>query len=187
MKRCGWCGDDTLYQKYHDEEWGVPQYDSLTLFEMINLEGAQAGLSWITILRKREHYRKLFFSFQPEKIITLTEEDVNRLLLDSGIVRNRRKVEGVIKNAHAYLQMKENGEDFSAFCWSFVNGTPMQNNWNSISDIPSETKESIALSKALKKKGFTFVGPTIVYAFMQASGLVNDHITSCFRYPKNEN
>lgn len=185
MKRCDWCGSDELYQKYHDEEWGIPQYDSLKLFELINLEGAQAGLSWITILRKREHYQKVFLNFQPEKIIQMTEDDVNRLLLDTGIVRNRRKVEGVIKNAHAYLKMKENGEDFSAFCWSFVEGTPMQNHWDTIYETPSQTKESVALSKALKKKGFTFVGPTIVYAFMQAAGLVNDHITSCFRYPKN--
>ncbi|XP_075987197.1 DNA-3-methyladenine glycosylase 1-like [Anticarsia gemmatalis] len=177
--RCGWLTDDPLYIKYHDEEWGKPEYDNFNLFEMLCLEGQQAGLSWLTILKKRENYRKHFCKFNPHKIAKLTEENMRKLINEAGIVRHKGKIEAIKNNAKCFVQMEENGEDFSNFIWSFVNHTPVINNWNSNAEIPSETSTSIALSKALKKRGFKYVGATICYAFMQACGLVNDHINSC--------
>lgn len=182
MQRCSWCGDDPQYVAYHDEEWGVPVYDDRELFELINLEGAQAGLSWITILRKRDNYRKAFDQFDPEKIVTYDQAKTEELLQDPGIVRNRLKVQGVVTNARLYLEMQEQGESFSEFLWSFVDGKPIKNAFKDLSEVPASTERSDAMSKALKKKGFKFVGSTICYAFMQASGMVNDHFTSCFRY-----
>jgi DNA-3-methyladenine glycosylase I len=177
--RCSWCGTDPLYTAYHDEEWGVPLYDNQTLFEFLILEGAQAGLSWITVLRKRENYRAAFDNFDPEKIARYTEAKKAKLLLNEGIIRNRLKIESTVKNAKAYLAMQKNGEDFSEFVWSFVGGKPQNNKRSNMSEIPASTPESDAMSKALKKKGFNFVGSTICYAFMQATGMVNDHIVNC--------
>ena len=181
-QRCGWCGDDPLYVAYHDEEWGVPCRDSRLLFEFLNLEGAQAGLSWITVLRKRDHYRKVFDEFDPERIAAYGDRKVRDLLDDPGIIRNRLKVNAFIKNARAYLEMESRGEDFSDYLWGFVEGTPVINEFRSLSEIPANTPVSDAMSKDLRKRGFTFVGSTICYAFMQACGMVNDHETSCFRY-----
>jgi len=180
--RCAWCGTDPLYMSYHDTEWGTPLYDNQKLFEFLILEGAQAGLSWITVLRKRENYRKAFDNFNPEKIARYTDAKKAKLLLNEGIIRNRLKIDSAIKNANAYLAMQKNGEDFSEFLWSFVGGKPKQNKWNSMSQIPAFTPESDAMSKALKQKGFNFIGSTICYAFMQATGMVNDHIVDCYRY-----
>jgi DNA-3-methyladenine glycosylase I len=180
--RCSWCGTDPLYMEYHDKEWGVPLYDNQKLFEFLILEGAQAGLSWITVLRKRENYRKAFDNFDPVKIARYTEAKKAKLLLNEGIIRNRLKIESAVKNAQAYLAMKKNDEDFSEFLWSFVNGKPKQNKLKSMSHAQASTIESDAMSKALKKKGFNFVGSTICYAFMQATGMVNDHLTTCHRY-----
>lgn len=180
--RCAWCGTDPLYMDYHDKEWGTPLYDNQKLFEFLILEGAQAGLSWITVLRKRENYRKAFDNFIPEKIARYSDAKKAKLLLNEGIIRNRLKVDSTIKNAQAYLAMQKNGEDFSEFLWSFVGGKPIQNKWTSLSQIPASTPESDAMSKALKQKGFNFVGSTICYAFMQATGMVNDHVLSCHRY-----
>ncbi len=189
MQRCSWCGEDEQYQAYHDEEWGVPVYDDLKLFEMLNLEGAQAGLSWITVLRKREHYRKVFDGFDPEKIAKYTQVKREKLLADAGIIRNKLKVNAFIVNAQLYLEMQERalrgeGPTFSEFLWSFVNGTPKINHPKTMADVPATTAESDALSKALKKLGFKFTGSTICYAFMQACGMVNDHAVDCFRYGK---
>jgi DNA-3-methyladenine glycosylase I len=180
--RCGWCGDDPLYVQYHDEDWGVPVYDDQQLFAKLVLDGAQAGLSWITILRKRENYWQAFDQFDPEKIARYDEAKIAELLQNPGIVRNRLKVNSAVKNARGYLQIQEEHGSFSDFLWQFVDGKPIQNEWQTLSEIPAETKESQAMSKALKKQGFTFVGPTIIYAFMQAVGMVNDHVVSCFRY-----
>jgi DNA-3-methyladenine glycosylase I len=180
--RCPWCGTDPLYMDYHDKEWGTPLYDNQKLFEFLILEGAQAGLSWITVLRKRENYRNAFDNFNPEKIARYTEAKKAKLLLNEGIIRNRLKIDSAIKNAQAYLAMKKNGEDFSEFLWSFVNGKPKQNKWTNLSQVPASTPESDAMSKALKQKGFNFVGSTICYALMQATGMVNDHTVSCYRY-----
>lgn len=180
--RCPWCGDDPLYVAYHDTEWGVPLYDKRKLFEFLLLEGAQAGLSWITVLRKRENYRAAFDNFAPEKIARYTPAKVEKLLQNEGIIRNRLKVESAIRNAKAYLAMEQAGEDFSEFLWSFVGGKPVQNQLRSMKDAEASTAASDAMSKALKKKGFNFVGSTICYAFMQATGMVNDHLQSCFRY-----
>jgi DNA-3-methyladenine glycosylase I len=179
--RCSWPGTDPLYIDYHDREWGVPLHDDRALFELLVLEGAQAGLSWITVLRKRDHYRKVFDGFDPMKIAQYTTARVEKLLTDPGIVRNRAKVEGTVKSARAYLVIRER-ESFDSFLWRFVDGRPLVNRRRELSDVPVESKESAAMSKALKKAGFTFVGPTICYAFMQASGMVNDHLESCFRY-----
>src|SRR5690606_19017177 len=179
--RCTWCGDDPLYCEYHDTEWGVPLFDERKLFEMLILEAAQAGLSWITVLRKRENYRKAFDNFDAKKIARYTPEKIERLMQDSGIIRNRLKIQSAIQNARALLAMNENGEDFSEFLWSFVNHKPMQNTLYSMADAVATTPESDAMSKALKKKGFNFVGSTICYAFMQACGMVNDHFVDCFR------
>jgi len=182
IKRCEWCSEDPLYQDYHDKEWGVPVYDDSTLFEFLLLEGAQAGLSWITILRKRETYRKAFDNFDANKIARYTSKKHEKLLQNPGIVRNKLKVVGFTKNAKAYLQIIKEHGSFSDFIWQFTDGKIIQNKWRTLADIPSKTPESEAMSKALKKAGFTFVGPTICYAFMQATGMVNDHVTSCFRY-----
>lgn len=181
--RCGWCGTtDELYIRYHDEEWGVPIYDDQLLFAKLILDGAQAGLSWITILRKRENYWAAFDQFNPEKIARYDEAKISELLQNPGIVRNRLKVQAAIKNAQGYLDIMEKEGSFSRFLWDFVDGRPLQNSWRSLSDVPAETAVSQAMSKALKQRGFSFVGPTIVYAFMQAVGLCNDHLVECFRY-----
>lgn len=180
--RCPWCGTDPLYTTYHDDEWGTPLYDNQKLFEFLILEGAQAGLSWITVLRKRENYRAAFDNFNPEKIARYTEAKKAKLLLNEGIIRNRLKIDSAIKNAQAYLAMQKNGEDFSEFLWSFVGGKPQKNKHKNTSTVPASTPASDAMSKALKQKGFNFVGTTICYAFMQATGMVNDHIASCHKY-----
>ena len=180
-KRCAWCGDDPLYVKYHDEEWGVPVKDDKTLFEFIILEGAQAGLAWITVLRKREGYRALFDDFDANKIARYTDKKLDKLLLDPRIIRNRLKVYGARKNARAFLQIQEEKGRFSDYIWDFVDGTPIQNSWKSQSQLPATTSLSDTISKDMKKRGFTFVGSTIIYAHMQASGMVNDHTRDCFR------
>lgn len=180
--RCPWCGDDPLYMEYHDTEWGVPLYDNQKLFEFLILEGAQAGLSWITVLRKRENYRKAFDNFDPAKIARYSAAKKAKLLQNEGIIRNRLKIDSAVKNAQAYLAMQKNGEDFSEFLWSFVGGKSKQNKLKSMGQAAASTLESDAMSKALKQRGFNFVGTTICYAFMQATGMVNDHLTSCHRY-----
>jgi len=180
--RCNWCGNDPLYVDYHDSEWGVPIWDSRELFEKLILDGAQAGLSWITILRKREGYRKAFDQFNPEKMARYTDKKLERLMQNSEIVRNRLKIASARQNARAYLSIMEGAEPFSDFLWSFVDGAPQQNRWQAMADVPTTTLQAEAMSKALKKAGFNFVGPTIVYAFMQAVGMVNDHLVTCCRY-----
>jgi len=180
--RCNWCLSSDLYKSYHDEEWGVPVYDNQQLFEMLNLEGAQAGLSWITILKKRAHYQKVFDGFDPQKIARYTQKKKEKLLADAGIIRNKLKVNAFIVNAQLYLNMMDEGEDFSKFLWSFVEGKAIQNTYRLRSDVPATTPISDAMSKALKKKGFKFTGSTICYAFMQACGMVNDHTQDCFRW-----
>ena len=180
--RCAWPGSDPLYVAYHDEEWGVPVRDDRALFEALVLDGAQAGLSWITILRRREGYRRAFAGFDPERIAGWGEAEVARLLEDPGIVRNRAKVASAIRNARAYLELREAEGSFADFLWGFVGGAPIQNGRRSTGELPAETAESRAMSKALKARGFSFVGPTILYAFMQAKGLVNDHVVGCFRH-----
>jgi DNA-3-methyladenine glycosylase I len=180
--RCEWGTGDPLYVAYHDTEWGVPIHDDRRLFELLNLEGAQAGLAWITILRKRDGYRRAFDGWDPERIASYGEADVARLLADAGIVRNRAKVAAVIGNARAYLSLTDAPGAFDRYLWSFVGGRPIVNAWSALGDIPAETDASRALSRDLKHRGFGFVGPTIVYAFMQSAGLVNDHVVSCFRY-----
>jgi DNA-3-methyladenine glycosylase I len=181
-KRCWWCGEDPLYQAYHDHEWGVPVHDERDLFEFLCLEGAQAGLSWITILRKREHYRLVFDQFDAHKIARYDETKIADLLSDAGIVRNKLKVNGFVKNARAYLALLEQGLTLDSYLWDFVDGEAIQNNWQSPRDMPANTPVSDAMSKDLKKRGFTFVGGTICYAFMQAAGLVNDHLSDCYRF-----
>ncbi|MCZ6471646.1 MAG: DNA-3-methyladenine glycosylase I [Gammaproteobacteria bacterium] len=180
--RCWWCGDDELYRQYHDCEWGVPVHDDRLLFEFLCLEGAQAGLSWITILRKRENYRRLFDQFDACKIVSYDDTKIASLLADPGIVRNRLKVNGFVKNARAYLNMLDCGETLDDYLWAYVDGVSLQNEWSSMARIPANTPVSDAMSKDLKKRGFTFVGSTICYALMQAAGLVNDHVTDCFRH-----
>ena len=182
IKRCWWCGDDPLYQAYHDKEWGVPVHDDRALFEFLCLEGAQAGLSWITILRKREHYRLVFDQFDAEKIARYDQARVAELLGDAGIVRNKLKVNGFVKNARAYLAMLESGLSLDNYLWNFVDGRAIQNNWQYPNQVQANTPVSDAMSKDLKKRGFTFVGSTICYAFMQAAGLVNDHLSDCSRF-----
>jgi DNA-3-methyladenine glycosylase I len=178
--RCAWVPDgDPLYLAYHDDEWGVPLRGERQLFELLTLEGAQAGLSWSTILRKREGYRAAFEGFDPERVASFTEDDVDRLLADPGIVRNRLKVESTVANARAVVGL---GGGFSELLWSFVGGSPRVNSWRTLAELPAETAESKAMSKELKKRGFRFVGPTVCYAFMQAAGFVNDHTVDCFRY-----
>ena len=180
--RCQWCGTDPLYVQYHDEEWGVPVYDEQALFAKLLLDGAQAGLSWITILRKRDNYYEAFDAFDPVKMAVYDEAKFESLMNNPGIVRNRQKIRSAIKNAQAYLTLQEEVGSFSTFLWQFVGGQPIQNSWQTLADVPAKTAESEAMSKALKKRGFSFVGPTICYAFMQAVGMVNDHVTDCFRY-----
>ncbi|MBK1648433.1 DNA-3-methyladenine glycosylase I [Rhabdochromatium marinum] len=180
--RCAWCGDDPLYQAYHDQEWGVPQHDERRLLEFLLLEGAQAGLSWITILRKREGYRQAFAEFDPERIARFTAADIQRLLTNPGIVRNRRKIEAAIRNAQAVLRLYDAGDSLHDLLWRQVDGQPVQNHWPTLEQVPATTPQSEALSRDLRARGFTFVGPTICYALMQAVGLVNDHVLSCFRH-----
>jgi len=180
--RCEWCGKDPLYIKYHDEEWGVPEFDERRLFAKLLLDGAQAGLSWITILRKKENYYQAFDQFDPEKIARYDDKKRLQLLSNPGIIRNRLKVESAITNAQALLKLKSEGTNFSEFLWDFVGGEPKKNLWKSTNELPVKTSESETMSKILKENGFRFVGPTICYAFMQAVGMVNDHLVSCFRY-----
>jgi len=180
--RCGWPGNDALYLAYHDHEWGVPVHDDRTLFEFLILEGAQAGLSWITILRKREAYRKAFSGFDPARVARFDRRRVQALLRDASIVRNRAKVEAAVGNARAYLEVQEEFGSFDAYIWRFTDGRQKQNAWKTMKQIPPETRESIAMSKDLKTRGFRFVGPTICYSHMQATGMVNDHIVDCYRW-----
>ncbi len=181
-KRCDWCGNDPLYIDYHDTEWGVPSRDDAHLFEMLVLEGAQAGLAWITVLRKREGYRELFDGFDAERIARYTDRKLDKLLLDPRIIRNRLKVYGTRQNARAFLAVQEDVGSFSQYIWGFVENRAIQNRWRAMKEVPATTAISDALSKDLKKRGFTFVGSTIMYAHMQATGMVNDHTTDCFRY-----
>ncbi len=181
VKRCAWCGEDPLYVEYHDNEWGVPEHDDTKLFEALCLEGAQAGLSWITVLKKRENYRKLFDNFDAGKIARYRDTRLEKLLTNEGIIRNRLKVYGFRKNARAYLEMQGAGITLDQYFWDFVDGKPIQNKIGSMKDVPANTTLSDQISKDLKKRGFTFVGSTIVYAFMQAVGMVNDHAQHCFR------
>ena len=180
--RCDWAGTDPLYVAYHDEEWGVPAHDDRTLFEFLILEGAQAGLSWSTILNKRENYRKAFDNFDPVKVARYDARKVAKLLADPGIVRNRLKIHAAIQNARAFLEIQREFGSFDAYLWQFVGGKPKLNKWKTLKEIPAHTAESDALSKDLKKRGFSFVGSTICYALMQAVGMVNDHVVGCFRY-----
>jgi DNA-3-methyladenine glycosylase I len=180
--RCDWCTNDPLYLAYHDEEWGVPAHDDRHLFEMLVLEGAQAGLSWLTILRKRENYRRAFDNFEIKRVAAYGDADVQRLLADPGIVRNRLKIRSAIQNAQAALAIIQETGSLSAFLWRFVDGVPRQNAWTTLRGMPACTPESDAMSKELKKRGCNFVGSTICYSFMQAVGMVNDHVTGCFRH-----
>ncbi|HUG64085.1 MAG TPA: DNA-3-methyladenine glycosylase I [Gaiellaceae bacterium] len=182
VTRCEWAaGGDELMLAYHDDEWGVPSHDDSHLFEMLTLEGAQAGLSWRTILRKRDGYRRAFAEFDPGKVARFGPKDVDRLLADPGIVRNRLKVESTVNNAARVLEVQESEGSLDAYLWGFVDGTPMVNRWRSLSELPAETELSQAISKDLKRRGFRFVGPTVIYAFMQAVGMVDDHTLDCFR------
>ena len=183
-KSCQWCLGSQLYIDYHDEEWGVPCYDSRGLFEMLNLEGAQAGLSWITILNKRENYRRLFANFDTAKMARFTEKKIDKLVLDAGIVRHRQKIEAFVNNAAVVQSMEKNGESFAEYVWSFVDFKPIQNAHKTMKTVPGSTDLSLKMSKDLKKRGFKFVGSTTCYAFMQASGMVNDHMTNCPQYKK---
>jgi len=184
MNRCDWCLGDEVYQAYHDKEWGVPVRGDRRLFEFLVLEGAQAGLSWITILKRRPGYRKAFASFDADKVARFTPRRIELLLQDPGIIRNRLKVQSAVTNARAFLKVREAFGSFSKYQWGFVDGAPIQNRWKSLREIPPRTPLSDAFSKDLKQRGFSFVGSTIVYAHMQATGMVNDHITSCFRHPE---
>lgn len=183
MNRCAWVSNDPLYLAYHDEEWGVPVYDDQKLFEMIMLEGAQAGLSWITILKRREGYRAAYEGFDPEKMARWTDDKLLALQQDTRIIRNKLKILSAKTNAQAYLQIKEEQGSFSDYLWSFVQGEVIQNTWKTLEEVPVSTPESDAMSKDLKKRGFKFTGSTICYAFMQGVGMVNDHTTDCFRFP----
>ncbi len=180
--RCAWCGDDPLYVRYHDFEWGVPLHDDGRLFEFLVLEGAQAGLSWITILRKRENYRRAFDDFDPRRIAGYGVKKIEGLLSNSGIIRNRLKIASAVRNARAFMQIQQEFGSFDAYLWRFVDGRPKQNRWKTLKEIPAETSESRALSKDLIRRGCSFVGPAICYAFMQAVGMVNDHVMECFRH-----
>lgn len=182
MNQCEWAGNDPLYNDYHDKEWGVPVYDDETIFEFLILETFQAGLSWITILRKRENFRKAFDSFDYKKIAKYSEEKIQELLQDAGIIRNKLKVRATVSNAQAFINVQNEFGTFSEYIWSFVGGKPIQNKFNSMNEIPATSDISDKLSKDLKKRGFKFVGSTVVYAHMQATGMVNDHVTDCFRY-----
>ena len=180
--RCGWCGDDALYVKYHDEEWGVPLTDDRALFEFLVLEGAQAGLAWITVLRKREGYRAAFDGFDPAKVARYSDAKLARLLKDSRIIRNRLKMFSARRNAQAFLAVQEEWGSFSDYIWHFVDGKPIQNRWRTLAEVPARTDLSDRISKDLSKRGFNFVGSTIIYAHMQATGMVNDHLLECFRH-----
>jgi len=184
ITRCGWRGmaGDPLYEAYHDTEWGVPEYDSRALWEKLVLDGFQAGLAWITILRKRDAFRAAFDGFDPEKVAAYGEADRARLMADAGIVRSNAKIDAAIESARIYLAMRDRGEDFSEFCWGFVGGRPVQNRYAAFGEVPAQTPLAVEVSKALKARGFKFVGPVIVYAWMQAVGMVNDHLTCCFRH-----
>jgi DNA-3-methyladenine glycosylase I len=181
-KRCDWAQGSQILVKYHDEEWGVPQFDDRVLFEFLVLEGAQAGLSWTTVLNKRENYRRAFDGFDPLKVARFDKRKVDNLLKDEGIIRNRLKIESTIINARMLLQIREEYGSFGEYIWQFVDGAPIQNSFRSIKELPAKTKESVSMSKDLLSQGFKFVGPTICYAFMQAVGMVNDHLAGCFRY-----
>jgi len=180
--RCPWCLGDPLYIRYHDEEWGVPLYEDLRLFEMLVLEGAQAGLSWITVLKKRENYRAAFHAFSPERIARYDQPDIDRLLGNPGIVRNRLKIESAIRNARAFLSTTSEFGSFSTYLWGFVDGIPIQNRWERLEDVPATTTQSDTMSRELKRRGFAFVGSTVCYALMQSVGMVNDHLLGCERY-----
>jgi DNA-3-methyladenine glycosylase I len=180
--RCKWCGSDPLYVEYHDKEWGVPVYDDQKLFEFLTLESAQAGLSWITVLRKRENYRKAFAEFDPNKVARFNEKKIEKLLTNEGIIRNRAKINAAVNNAKCFLKIQKEFGSFSVYSWAFVGGQPKINKWKTLKQVPAVTKEAEAFSKDLKSRGFKFVGPTIIYAHMQACGMVNDHTTDCFRY-----
>ncbi len=182
IRRCAWAGTDPIYVNYHDSEWGVPLYDDRKLFEFLVLEGAQAGLSWITVLKKRDAYRQAFDHFDPEKVANYDGKKMEELLLNEGIIRNRLKIASAIKNADAFIRVQKEFGSFAEFVWQFVGSKPIKNTWQTIDQIPAQTKISIRMSKELKKRGFGFVGPTICYAFMQAVGMVNDHTLDCFRY-----
>ncbi|WP_067144848.1 DNA-3-methyladenine glycosylase I [Pseudotamlana agarivorans] len=181
-KRCSWCEGDTLYEAYHDEEWGVPVHDDHLLFEFLILETFQAGLSWITILRKRENFRKAFDGFDYKKIVNYSQDKMDALLLDAGIIRNRLKIKATITNAQAFMKIQEEFGSFNNYIWGFVNGKPIINNFKTMEDVPANTPLSDTISKDLKKRGFKFVGSTVIYAHMQATGMVNDHMVHCFRY-----
>jgi DNA-3-methyladenine glycosylase I len=181
-QRCPWCQGDPLSLSYHDTEWGVPVHDEKKWFEFLVLEGAQAGLSWMTILRKREAYEEAFAGFDPARVAQFDERDVKRLLGDPGIVRNRRKIQSAIENARAFLKIQDEFGSFDSYVWGFVDGLPIQNSWTTLQGIPAVTEEAKVLSRDLKRRGFSFVGPTICYAHMQATGMVNDHLISCFRH-----
>lgn len=182
MYRCPWCGNDELYRKYHDEEWGVPVHDDGKHFEFLVLESAQAGLSWITILRKRENYRQAYDGFDPVKVALYGEDKVNELLQNAGIIRNRRKIEASINNARCFLKVQEEFGSFDKYIWHFVNNKPMKNHWTELSQVPATSALSDKVSKDLKSRGFRFLGSTIVYAHLQATGVIDDHLTTCFRY-----
>ncbi len=184
-KRCPWCHGDEDYTRYHDREWGKPLHNNQKLFELLILEGAQAGLSWITILKRREQYRQAFDHFDAEKIACYTDNDIERLMQNPGIIRNRRKIISTMGNAKAYLKMMEGKQSFSRWLWDWVDGEPIINHFSSMNEVPAFTELSENISKDLKKRGFSFVGPTIMYAYLQSAGLVNDHLIDCFRHPEN--
>ncbi|MFU8829662.1 MAG: DNA-3-methyladenine glycosylase I [Phycisphaerales bacterium] len=186
LTRCAWCTDDEVYVRYHDEEWGVPVHEDTALFAMLMLEGAQAGLSWLTVLRKRERYMEVFHGFDLDSCAGLTDQQLDTLLEDPGIIRNRLKVYGVRRNARAALELIEREGPLAAYLWGFVGGQPIRNRFGSLKDVPTTTAQSDAMSKSLRRAGFTFVGSTICYAFMQAVGMVNDHTTSCFRHSDDQ-
>jgi len=190
QKRCEWAGSDPLYDplyiEYHDNEWGVPVHDDRKIFEMLVLEGAQAGLNWLTVLRKRENYRKAFDNFDPRKVAKYDSKKLQELLANEGIIRNKLKIHSAIQNARAFLEVQKEFGSFDAYIWQFVGGRPIRNSWKSLSELPAQTAESEAMSKDLKRRGFGFVGPTICYAHMQATGMVNDHVVTCFRYKEVE-
>lgn len=185
MQRCGWVTEDPLYLAYHDREWGIAQNNKQALFEMLCLEGQQAGLSWITVLKKRENYRRAFHAFDPQAVSLMDDEDLARLMQDSGLIRHRGKLTAIINNARAYLAMEAKGEDFARFVWGFVDNQPVVHHFANYKEAPTTSEQAIALSKALKQRGFKFVGPTICYSFMQACGLISDHQTNCFCHPDN--
>jgi len=185
MQRCGWVTEDPLYLAYHDREWGIAQNNKQALFEMLCLEGQQAGLSWITVLKKRENYRRAFHAFDPQAVSQMDDEDLARLMQDSGLIRHRGKLTAIINNARAYLAMEAKGEDFARFVWGFVDNQPVVHHFANYKEVPTTSEQAIALSKALKQRGFKFVGPTICYSFMQACVLISDHQTNCFCHPDN--